>query len=199
MNRNPDVELVLHEWLADDGDIAPDRILEVVADRIARQPRRLASRLPWRPFMNSQLKLVVGVAAAVVVAFAAWQLLPSQPGSGGTPTSTPSPTATPNPTAQPSPTAIPPLPEGTLAAGTYRLLPLRSAPNLSVDVVVPAGWTGDLSGPRGPNGPAGIFLAFLVADGIFSEPCQWDIDGSGPGQPGDIEVGPGRVHRASLR
>ena len=35
MNRTPDVELVLRAYLADDGDIAPDRVLEVVADRIA--------------------------------------------------------------------------------------------------------------------------------------------------------------------
>src|SRR5687768_17736547 len=88
MNRTPDVELVLREWLADDGDIAPDRVLEVVADRIARQPRRRASRLLWRPFMNTQLRLVAGLAAAVIVAVVAWQLL--RPAAGvGSPTSTP--------------------------------------------------------------------------------------------------------------
>lgn len=93
MNRTPDVELVLREWLADDRDIAPDRILVVVADRIARQPRRPAQRLPWRPFMNTQLKLLAGLAAAVVVAVVGYNLLPRQPGAGSNPTPSPTPIA----------------------------------------------------------------------------------------------------------
>jgi hypothetical protein len=36
------------------------------------------------------------------------------------------------------------------------------------------------------NGPAGIGLNFLDADSIFSDPCHWNVDGSGTGQPGDI-------------
>ena len=40
MNRQPDVELVLRDYFADDGFTAPDHVLDVVEERIARQPRR---------------------------------------------------------------------------------------------------------------------------------------------------------------
>jgi hypothetical protein len=94
MNPSPDVERVLRAYLADDGDIAPDRVLEVVADRIARQPRRPASRLPWRPFMNGSVKIAAGLAALLIVAVVGYNLLPGQTGPGG-PTIAPSPSAPP--------------------------------------------------------------------------------------------------------
>ena len=191
MNRSPDVDLVLRDYFADDGLTAPDYILDVVEGRISRQPRRGSWRLPWRlRSMNSNLKLLAGAAAAIVLAVVAWQLLPGRTDGPGD-----RPSATPSPTAAPSPVAIPPLPEGTLTAGTYRLQPRESAPSLSLDATVPAGWIGGppccLGGPVGEsNGPAGIGLAFLTADDIFSDPCHWNVDGSGPFQPGDVEVGP---------
>ena len=43
MNRQPDVELVLRDYFADDGFTAPDHVLDVVEERIARQPRRSRS------------------------------------------------------------------------------------------------------------------------------------------------------------
>ena len=197
MNRTPDVELVLRDYLADDGFTAPDFILDVVEARISRQPQRRSWRLPWRlRSMNTNLKLIAGAAAAIVLAVVAWQLLPGRESGIGNPSS-PTPTVAPSATSSvaPSPTAIPPLPEGTLTAGTYRLQPLESAPSLSLDATVPAGWIGGppccLGGPVGEsNGPAGIGLAFLTADDIFSDPCHWNVDGSGPFQPGDVEVGP---------
>jgi len=63
MNRTPDVELVLREYLADDGFSAPDHLLEVVAQRIGRQPQRRRWRLLGRPFMNSYAKLAAAAAA----------------------------------------------------------------------------------------------------------------------------------------
>ena len=57
MNQAPDVELVLRSYLADTGDRAPDRVLEDVAARIARQPRRRTGRLSRRPYMNTYAKL----------------------------------------------------------------------------------------------------------------------------------------------
>jgi hypothetical protein len=200
VNRLPDVEPVLRAYLADTGDRAPDRVLVDVAARIALQPRR-TWRLRGRSVVNTYVKLAAGLAAVLVVAVVGWQLLPRDGGQGSQ--QSPSPTASPtaSPPAAPSPTvaatgiAVAGCPEGVLAGGTCRLRPLASAPSLTVDAVVPAGWFGNppccLSGPVGEaNGPDGIALHFLTADTIFSDPCHWNVNGSGPFQPGDVEVGP---------
>lgn len=123
MNRQPDVEPVLRAYLADTGDRAPDRVLEDVAARIARQPRR-PWRLRGRPFMNTQFKVAAGLAAALVIGFVGWQLLPRQGGIGGPATPTPVVTTTPIP----SPSASPEPYQceegvgclGELAAGTHQ-------------------------------------------------------------------------------
>jgi len=193
MNRIPDVELVLRHWLADDGDIAPDRILEVVAGRIAEEPRR-KRRLPWRPFMNTYAKLAAAAAAVLIVGVVGWQLLPGNGGAGGKPTPVPTPVPTPSPTA--APTAPPPLADGILAAGTYRIRPVASS-TLTIDLNVPdGGWLGgppaSIGGPRGEsNGPNGVAVTFLKAQTIHSDPCHWDQngDGSAPDE-GDLAVGP---------
>jgi hypothetical protein len=200
MNRNPDVELVLRAYLADDGDVAPDRVLEVVADRIARQARRPASRLPWRPFMNTYAKLAAAAAAVLIVGVVGWQLLPGLGGPGGGPSPVPSPSSTPvaTPILTPAPTvsAPPPLPDGILGAGTYRLRPFLTT-TMTIDATVPGGgWVGGvpgaIGGPRGDsNGPNGVAVAFLKAQTIHSDPCHWDQDGNGSAPDlGDVEVGP---------
>lgn len=193
MNRSPDVERVLRDYFADDGLTAPDYVLDVVESRISRQPQRRTWPFPGRTNVNTQIKLIAGLAAALIVAVVGWNLVPRSGGSGGSPTPSPSATTTASPTATIA--AVQQLPEGVLSGGTYRLRPLSSAPSLTVDAIVPAGWFGGpqccLSGPVGEsNGPDGISLAFMAADGIFSDPCHWNVDGSGGGQPGDIEVGP---------
>ena len=194
MNRRPDVELVLRDYFADDGLTAPDYVLDVVEGRISRQPQRRSWPFPGRTKVTTQFKLIAGLAAALIVAVVGWNLVPRPDGSGGSPTPSPSATTAASPSA--SVAAVPPLPEGVVsAAGTYRLHPLASALSLSVDATVPAGWIGGppccVSGPVGEsNGPDGIALTFLDANSIFSDPCHWNVDGSGPGQPGDIAVGP---------
>lgn len=169
MNHTPDVELVLRKWLAHDGDIAPDRVLEVVADRIARQPRRRASRLLWRPFMNTQLKLVAGLAAAVVVAVVAWQLLRSTPGVG-------SPTSTPLAAPSTSATSAGPvrMPEGPLAPGRY----VTGFPGVDIEFVLPSaadGWEGGdaafLGVPPMVDPPDGVFLGFNLVSHVTVDPC----------------------------
>ena len=198
MNRSPDVELVLRDYFADDGLTAPDYVLEVVEGRISRQPQRRSWRLPWRlRSMSNNLKLVAGAAAAIVLAVAAWQFLPGRPdGPGGAPTATPIPTATRIPAATPIPSSPPPLVDGPLPAGTYRLRPFASG-TMTIDATVPdGGWAGGvpnaISGPRGEsNGPNGVVVAFLETQSIHSDPCHWDEDGNGsPPDEGDISVGP---------
>jgi len=192
MNRTPDVQLVLREWLGESHDIAPDRVLEVVADRIARQPQRRTWRLRGRPFMNTYAKLAAGVAAVLIVGRVGWRLLPGLGASGSQ--ATPAPTPTTLTSQSPAFTFVPPLPNGSVAPATYRLSPLGSDRPLRIDAAVPAGWQGyDSWGILGPNGtgtPAGIGIGIIIAEGIYSDPCHWDAagDGSWP-QPG-LAVGP---------
>lgn len=198
MNRQPDVERVLRHYLADDGDIAPDRILEVVAERIAAQPRQPAWRLKGRLFVNNYLKLAAAIAAVLVLAVVAWQLLPGNRGGvGGTPSAVPSPTApaaTARPTASPAATGPVALPEGRLPGGTYEMDPfIPGGSSISVVADVPGGWNGhpDVGALTKPDENTGVLIAGMIVDSLFSDPCRWDLDGSeSPDQQGDVAVGP---------
>ena len=146
--------------------------------------------------MNNQIKLVVGMAAAIVVAVVGYSLLPGIGGTGGTPTPSPTAVTAPSPTPAPTlaPTVVPPLPDGTLGAGTYRLSPLASAPNLRIDATIPAGWQGfgswAILGPKGTGAPQGTGIGFIAATGIFTDPCHWDRAGNGSWPQPGIDVGP---------
>src|SRR5262249_1999284 len=102
MNRSADVELVLREYFSDDSSSAPDSVLDVIEERIMRQPQQRSWRVSWRDsHVNSNLKPLLAVAAVVVVAVAGFAFLrPSGASVGGTP-ATERPTlsaATPSPT-----------------------------------------------------------------------------------------------------
>ena len=45
MTQQRDIERLLDHWFADGSSVAPDRVIDVVADRIERQPQRPAWRL----------------------------------------------------------------------------------------------------------------------------------------------------------
>jgi hypothetical protein len=101
MNRRPDVELVLRDYFADDSSSAPDHVLDVIEERIMRQPQQRAWRLPWRLRMNTPIKLAAAAAAVIVVAVAGYAMFgrPSDSNVGGTvsPTPSPSPIASASP------------------------------------------------------------------------------------------------------
>jgi hypothetical protein len=134
--------------------------------------------------MNPLFKVGVAAAAVLVIAVVAWNLLPGRPGSVGGPNATPSPT--------PQATAIA-LPNGVLTGGSYRIQPFSDVPSLSIVADIPAGWMGYPA-----NGAVarseddlGVLMAFMKADGLHSDPCHWDLAGTGAyGQPGDVVVGP---------
>jgi hypothetical protein len=198
MNEHSDIGRVLRHWFEDGSDTMPDRVVDVVADRIAHKRQRPAWRLLWREAdMHPMVKYGAAIAAVLVIAVIGWNLLPGgSSGVGGQPTASPSPIAIP--TSTPTATGPVALPDGKLAAGTYRLRPLDvSAPNLTIDAAIPEGWHGYgswiIAGPRiaEQGGPDGVAVAFTAAEGLRSDPCHWDVDGSRDwDQPGDIEVGP---------
>ena len=95
MNPNLGVDRVLRDYFADDGLLAPDHVLDVIEERILRQPQRRAWRVPWRDSNpNTNLKPQLAIAAIIVVAVAGFALLrPSGPAVVGPPVSTESPQA----------------------------------------------------------------------------------------------------------
>jgi hypothetical protein len=150
MNRLPDVELVLRDYLADTGDTAPDRVLADVAVRIAQQPRR-AWRLRGRLTLNTQLKLFAGLAAALALAFAAYSVLPRSGGVGGPATPVPLVTPTPAATHAGGPSGSPEAyvcEEGTGCAGLLAAGDGRTAQfSVPFTYTVPAGWMNPIDLP----------------------------------------------------
>ena len=196
MKQRSDIDRVLQVWMADGPTAIPDRVVDVVAARIGVQRQRRAWPFRRRTTMNPLFfKLGAAAAAVLVIAVVGYSLLPrQQPGVGGQ--STPLPTASPTaaPTSTPAATGPVALPDGVLAGGRYRIQPFSDVPSLSVVADIPAGWTGHpangaITDPGGSN--VGVLIGFMQADGLFSDPCHWNLDGTGaPEQPGDVVVGP---------
>ena len=184
MNRSPDVELVLRDYFADDGFIAPDHVLDVVEERIMRQPQQRAWRVLRRDaHVNSYLKPLLAVAAVVVIAVAGIAFLgqPSDSGVGGvaSPPVSPSPIAPASPSAAPSAAAVfPPWfpPEG--GSGGTGILPAGSVTTEAFlpgsTFSVPEGWVNDTDTsefyglfPDTPANKAEFALSGSPAQAIF--------------------------------
>jgi hypothetical protein len=183
MTHDRDTERLLDLWFADGPTQAPDRVIDVVADRIGRQSQRPGWRLDWRRYaMNTNIKIAAGIAAVLVLAVVGYNVLPGSPGFGG-----PGPTA--SPTGSPTPS---PIPDAVLNAETQVVHPFPSpAEDLTVRVPVPSGWsTYDdwaMLGPKGTSAPDGIGFALLMATSLFSDPCH----GADPlSEAGDEPIGP---------
>jgi hypothetical protein len=173
MTTDREVERLLDLWIAEGVDEVNDRVLDTVEVQIGKQRQRPTWRLSWRDaHVNNYVKLAAGLAAVAIVAVAGYSLLPRGPGFGG-------PAA--------SPTIEP----------TTVFKPFGEKHTLSVTAHIPSGWSVSsfpsvVAGPGvGVSGPNGIAIVFMRADGLFSDPCHWDLDGSGNlVQPGDVVVGP---------
>ena len=157
MTHQRDIERVLDHWFTDGPSEAPDRILDVVADRIERQQQRPAWRLHWRRYtMNPTIKLAAAVLAVAIVAVVGYNLLPGSTEVGGpqpTPRPTPTATLTPIPTATPTPSfnvqgdcgdALSTC-RGDLTAGTYT----SRAFDPELTYTVGSGWFNKFDQPRG--------------------------------------------------
>ena len=154
MNRRSDIDRVMEVWMADGPTAIPDRVVDVVAARIGVQRQRRAWPFQRRTNVTTQIKLIAGLAAALVVAVVGYSLLPRQPGVGGT---TPMPSPTPIASASPS-----------------------TAP--SVGAVLPA-WYTTSEAPSGPGIlPAGSHTTKSFRPGFtFSVPAGWVNDGDSAG------------------
>ncbi len=163
MTQQRDIERLLDHWFSDGPGQAPDRVVDIVADRIERQPQRPAWRLQWRPFpVNAYAKIAVAAAAVLIVAVVGYNLLPGSSTGVGGPAPTPSPSATPIATPTPTPTATP------------TPSPTPSSPSASV--VFPSWYTehGDGAGIL----PAGTQTTRQFLSGsTFTVPEGWVNDG----------------------
>jgi hypothetical protein len=151
MTTDRDIGRILDHWLLDGPTTAPDRVLDVLTDRIEHQPQRPAWRLDRRlPAMNPYIKAMTAIAAVIVVAVIGYNLLPGgQPSVGGpgpTPSPTPAPSVTPAPTPAESPSAVYPSwftaegdGAGTLAAGSQMTRQFIAGSTFTV----PEGWVND--------------------------------------------------------
>ena len=95
MNRERDVEQALRSWVDEGPDLAPEHFVWSALEAVERTPQRGA----WQASLEGLfMKLkpaapILGVAAAVVLAIAAFQLFGGNVGGPNTPTPTPSPRA----------------------------------------------------------------------------------------------------------
>jgi hypothetical protein len=136
MTRQP-FERLLRTFVSDVPETAPRELLESILIDLPSVPQRrdrfgLGRRFPQ---MFAPLRVAAIAAAALVVAVAAYTMLPRTSGPGGTtPTLAATPTAAPTPTQTPAPTqaaeATPRIagatvatPDGALVAGTVYVLP----------------------------------------------------------------------------
>lgn len=134
MTHEREIERVLDLWFADGPTEAPDRVFDVVIDRIERQSQRPAWRLSRRVVpVSAYLKPVAAIAAVVILAVVGFNLLPlDRSGVGG-----PAPTASPSPSPSPSTDASAPASLtdelwDQLDPGTY--IHDRSDPAVTLDV-----------------------------------------------------------------
>lgn len=84
----------------------------------------------------------------------------------------------------------------TLTGGRYLFGPFGEASSITIVATGPAGWVGypswALDGPEPlrADAPNGIGISFFTANGVYSDPCHWDVLGTGRADMGDVVVGP---------
>ena len=150
MTGRPDTDSLLRYWFGDGPSTMPDRVIDVVADRIGRQPQRRARRLDRRLPMNRYLRFGAALAAVLAIAVVGWSVLPRNPAGVGQ--ASPSPTLgapSPSPASSPGATAVAcdgavPGCLGALSAGAHETT--NFAPAFAYQI--PAGWLNTLDRTR---------------------------------------------------
>jgi hypothetical protein len=166
MTTDREIERILDRWLADGPSNAPDRVVDDLADRIARVGQRPALRLDRRPYpMNLPLKLAWLAAAVVVVAVAGYALLPRPAVNVGGPSPTPPVSPSPSPTPTAAATAFVCDDGGTTTCAGDLTAGANTSRTFSpaISFTVPAGWrnTFDIARTYTLRPPGGTY-SFLV-------------------------------------
>lgn len=142
MTTDRELDRILGAWLGDGPTAAPDRVLDVMTDRIGRQGQRPGWLIDRRlPVIAPPVRLLAAAAVLVAVSVAGTVLIGGG-GLGPGPTPTPSPTPSPTPTAEPTPVAIR-APIESMAPGTYTYF----ANGGGTTFTVPDGWAVPEFGP----------------------------------------------------
>jgi hypothetical protein len=185
MTQQRDIGKVLDIWLGEGSSVAPDRVIDVVADRIERQPQRGAWRVTARELQMPTWFRLVAIAAVVSLAVGGATFIGGSPQPSAAPP-TPGPSSTMAAASSPSPS--PYLLPSTSPSPTALTVTSAAHPGLRVEL--PAGWFLDgleardpiyLSVTYGPgNHPAGSILirANPVLEG-GTEPCSDAGGGTG--------------------
>jgi hypothetical protein len=162
MSAERDTTRIVRSWLRADEHESADRVLQTVLARLDATPQRRSWWPAWRFAQMNNVRIAIAAAAVVVVAVVGYNLLPRTGSVGGL--------ATPPPSANPTPG--PPLPTGSMAAGTYSV---RDA-NLTLipyTLTVPAGWTGGDGALRGDMGANGVRLTTWIITHVYADSCHW--------------------------
>lgn len=186
MRPDRDIDVLLDAWLAEGPLEAPDRILDVVADRVHRRRPEPAWRLAWRDSrMNTAIKPILAAAAVLVLSVAGVAVIMNQPSPGiGGPEATPTPIASPSPSPSPSSTEAalcqPTDPSclGPLAAGRHSTSRIVTPFTFEV----PEGWSRvqEKPGYLALERPGETGIVFISADpvAVDQELCSSKADAS---------------------
>jgi len=162
MTSERDIERVLDHWFAERPTQVADRVLDEVADRIGREPRKPAWQV-WRTrHMNGTAKSLAAVAAVVLVAIVGFALL--RPSSGPSVGTTPTTSPIASPSLSPSPSRTP-FPAGMV---------VQQKP-ISFTAHLPTNWinNGWFAAPtQGTEAPTGISIAAPGAINVPTDPCD---------------------------
>jgi hypothetical protein len=172
--RDPRTRTVL-SWLREDLHENAERVLLVALGEVDATPQRRSWWPAWRfQDVNTQIKVLLAVAAVAVVALVGYQLLPSNTGGvGGQRSPLPSSTSSTAPSSAPTASADsgpPRLPaSGSIEAGTYLM---GSGPTFLI--TVPPGWVSLGTSIRKnldqPNEVA--FLLYRADIDVFADACE---------------------------
>ena len=188
MNERSDMSRVLRHWFDEGPSTMPDRVVDVVADRIGRQRQRPARRFDWRPApMSLNLRIAAAVAAVAALGLVGATLfgrLPRESIASQRPSTTGLP-AIPA-TASPSATVPqPPLSTGGAVVFEHNW-PLGRGPHTRIEYLLPdlrgavllPGFEREQSTPTWS--PDGTRLAFSAWDSNAGGPEQlWETDAAG--------------------
>lgn len=184
MTDDRTLERAARSWLEEGPTLAPDRAVDGALSRIQTISQERDLRIPWRsPAMN---RFVIPAMTALAVVLVAVLLVPrfASNNVGPQPSSTPVPTIASSPS--PTPRAMTRSMEGgTLGAATYAVTEFA----VPFTITLPSGWViagfkpHDLVLRQGDS----TFLAFVVMDSVYPDPCHSD------GNPTPVGAGVGAL------